>query len=120
MNSRLEQLRTCSLESPTIIDLRHFQLIRPRLTQGKGLIGRNLHIALIEEFGPWSKGRKSLAGHVFSWDSNTLSIGCIPINFLHLPGVEETIEANQGRLTIRWEEKGRGKLQGTIVHQESL
>ena len=71
-----------------IINFHSYKLVGPRLTQGMGLVGHGIRVALIEEYGRWPGEPNQLAGHMYSWDLADACYGKIPLSFFDVPGIE--------------------------------
>ena len=96
-------------------DLKSYRLVGPRLTQGYGIIGHGFCIALLEELGRWPEPGSFIAGKVFSWDDEAVSIAKIPTHFFTLPGVFETLEDEDKEVTVEWQELEEGLKRGPKV-----
>jgi hypothetical protein len=100
---------------PVDVDLTPFRLIGPRLTQGHGLIGNGIRIALIEEYGRWPREPNCIAGKGFSWTSNSVVHFKFPTSFVAVPGVRETVDTEEVRITVEWQDLEAGILRGPKV-----
>ena len=96
-------------------NLKSYQLVGPRLTQGCGIVGHGFCIALLEELGCWPEPGSFIAGKVFSWDDEAVSIAKIPTRFFTLPGVFETLEDEDKEVTVEWQELEEGLKRGPKV-----
>lgn len=90
-------------------------LVGPQWTQGLGVVGHGICVALLEEFGRWPNDHGAIACRIFSWKDNQVAIAKIPISFVMVPGVEEMLEQDEVRIRIEWQELGAGMTQGPIV-----
>jgi hypothetical protein len=105
------------------IDLTSYRLDGPRWTQGMGLVGSGICLALLEEFGRWPEEHGYIAGRVFTWDTNDLAYGKIPARFVTVSGVEETVQFDNCRITVEWQDLEVGMSRGlkaTAVPLEEL
>lgn len=81
----------------TVIDLTQTTLCGPKFTQGKGLIGSNFNIVLIEELGRWPGNRLLLAGRGYSWYHQEEVFIKMPFRFAATPTVYEEFLLPGGR-----------------------
>ena len=102
-------------DPPADVDLSSYRLVGPRLTQGQGLIGHNVHLALIEEYGRWPKENRSIAGKAFSWTGSNLVQVKFPTHFVTSPGVQETVDIGEVRITVEWQDLEAGISRGLRV-----
>ena len=97
------------------LDLSLRRLVGPRLTQGQGLVGHGICVALVEEIGRWPGARKVLAGRFFSWNEDTLILGQFPVHFATVAGLEEIIRTPTGYLRHVWQDLESGLVQGLKI-----
>lgn len=97
------------------VDFRPYKLVGPRLTQGYGLIGHNIRVALGEEYGRWPGERGVIAGLMYSWTSRRKIIGQIPAEFLATPGVEETLLFQDAHVVMVWQDLATGVARGPLI-----
>lgn len=105
------------------IDLSAYRLDGPRWTQGMGLIGSGICLALLEEFGRWPEEHGYIAGRVFTWDTEEVAYSKIPARFVTVSGVEETVQFDNCRITVEWQDLEVGMSRGlkaTAVPLEEL
>ena len=98
--------------TPDVLDLRPYHLVGPRWTQGYGIIGHEVRLALIEEYGRWPGEIGLIAGRLFNWQTGDVEVGKIPIEFVSAPGVEETVEGLDSTIVVQWQDLGAGLRQG--------
>jgi len=101
-------------------DLSDYQLEGPRLTQGFGIIGHNVRLAVVEEIGRWPGLPGSLAAIVFPWDTKDLVFGKIPINFTAKAGIEEQVVLENAYLRVVWQDLESGIVEGPCLSVQEL
>ena len=88
-----------------------------------GLIGSGICLALLEEFGRWPEEHGYIAGRVFTWDTEEVAYSKIPARFVTVSGVEETVQFDNCRITVEWQDLEVGMSRGlkaTAVPLEEL
>jgi len=97
------------------VDLTTFNLVGPCLTQGQGIVGNGFHLALIEEIGRYPGKMDVLLGKMYSWEMEGLVFSQIPIKFVAIPGIEETLDTEDGRICLTWQDLEKGMETGPHI-----
>ena len=97
------------------LNLTSYQLIGQRWTQGYGIVSRDFCAVLVDELGRYPGKSGSIAGKVFLWREGRMVFTNIPIRFVTVPGVEETLEEADVRITLEWQDLESGMSNGPKV-----
>ena len=101
-------------------DITHRRLVGPHLVQGLGLVGHGICVALVEEFGRYPGKPFVLTGKVFSWNDQQFHNIKFPASFAAVPGVVETTEIGDMRITVEWQLLEDGMCRGLRASAISL
>lgn len=85
----------------TVIDLTGTTLRGAKFTQGRGLMGHNFHILLLEEFGRWPGDPARLAGRGYSWTHDREVLIQMPTHFAAAPTVMEEMSRPEGGMVLK-------------------
>jgi hypothetical protein len=96
-----------------IRDFTTYQHTGPLLGQGTGIIGHGVRAVLIEELGRWPGRPRSLAARFYSYDTNSMFLGRLPIRFVGITGVDETIKLEDGYIRTVWQDLEAGMIHAT-------
>jgi hypothetical protein len=83
------------------IDLTGSILKGGKFIQGRGLMGHDFHVILIEEYGRWPGNSRLLAGRGYSWVHEQEVLIKMPIGFAAVPTVLEEYRRPGGRIGVR-------------------
>ena len=100
-----------TFETTAVLDLTSHKLIGPPLVQGLGIIGHHVNVILFEELGRCPSQPNAIVGKMFRWTDGRTILGKIPVKFVDIVGVRETVEAERHTVQWTWTELEDGKLQ---------
>ena len=101
-----------------MVDLTTFHLAGPRLHQGHGIIGHGVRLAIIREIGRYPDDEEKLLVEAYSWEKEEVVFAKVPIRFVAIPGVEETVDLGNAKVHFVWMDLEKGMVEGSHVQVE--